>query len=199
MPTDYELALFCSCAYDLMPSGTIIDHNDLRLVIDGDMVTVRGTVLNSFENWLRDFDALPLASDFGMCHAGFLHGALNLLPLVLDRITPNYVLTGHSLGGAIVIILGAMLVRVGKPPSRLVTFEAPKAGGMQLRMPYANISVTQYRYGNDPVTDVPFLPGVYEHLRDLTNIGQRMIDPIDCHHISRTVEALKLIDSQLKS
>jgi hypothetical protein len=196
---DFKLALCAAAAYDPQPIGTIIDWHDLRVVLNNSIISVRGTVPTNLANWLRDFNMIPIACDFGYCHAGFLHGAINLFPLVSAVISGEYILLGHSLGGAVAILLGALLIQAGKPPSRLVTFEAPRVGGSRLAQMYVDREVTQYRYGNDPVTEVPFLPCVYEHLRDFDHIGKAMIDPIQCHFISRTIAELQALDKVASS
>jgi hypothetical protein len=42
---------------------------------------------------------------------------------------------------------------------------------LQPAPPLAHVPVRQYRYGDDPVPLVPWLPGVFEHMRALVQLG----------------------------
>lgn len=191
MSADLDLALAAAAAYEPDPPGTIIDHEDLRVVINDGVVAVRGNVQIGVEDWLKDFDGSK-DSEFGECHAGFLDGARGLFPMVKDALQyepQDYVMVGHGLGGGVAIILAALLIRIMMPPIRLVTFGAPQVGGSNLRKTFVGTAVTQYRCGNDPVTEATY--EYYEHLRMLTQIGQSAHDPIDCHAIIMVVAALQ--------
>ena len=191
---DYDLAVLAGDAYAASPAGKVHDWKDLRAVVyeRGELlvVTVRGTVPTSFADWERDVSGWPVMAVqhplLGHCHSGFLTGAEGLLTTLVPALAGRrYVLSGHSLGGAVAILLSAIQTTLGHPPELIVTWEAPRAGGSMLRAVLQPIPVRQYRYGDDPVTELPWLPGIYEHVREpLIHIGHPMLDPISCHSIA---------------
>lgn len=109
---------------------TFITHNDKIILI-----SIRGSA--SLDDWLRDFDArqVPIEGGIGNAHRGF-HDAY----LVARKFTEDYLLrfytngqtilvTGHSLGGAIALLLADWIKRLsGAPKVILYTFGAPRAG-----------------------------------------------------------------------
>lgn len=63
-----------------------------------------------------------------------------------------FILTGHSLGGAIALLTGAYLVHAGYEVKQIVTFGAPRVG----KLPELdNVKVTLYKNCSDPVTKIP--------------------------------------------
>jgi hypothetical protein len=192
--SDYPIAVLAGGAYSTHPAGAVFDYQHLRAVVterDGvSTVAIRGTVPTSLVDWERDVDAVCETStnwpELGPCHRGFLEGAQGIFALLAPALAGNrVVVTGHSLGGAVAVLLAAILVVWGTPPELLVTWEAPKAGGEKLRKLLARVPVRQYRYGNDPVTELPWLPGVYEHVRlPLISIGKASFNSISCHDIA---------------
>jgi hypothetical protein len=56
---------------------------------------------------------------------------------------------------------------------------------LQPTPPLAHVPVRQYRYGDDPVPLVPWLPGVFEHMRALVQIGWPALNPIADHAIAK--------------
>jgi pimeloyl-ACP methyl ester carboxylesterase len=189
---DAEGAAFCADAYAEKPAGVVYDWRDCRAVLntqaDGTVVVAfRGTVPDDLEDWLRDIDALPERVPglpaMGWCHAGFLAGGIGLLALFRDHLAgKRVVLVGHSLGGALAIIVAGLLTAADTPPALVVTFEAPRAGGMRLRQLLANVLIRQYRFGNDPITELPDMLWLYCHpAHPLTLIGHDEIEPFACH------------------
>jgi hypothetical protein len=189
--TDLALARLAAAAYDPAPAGTILDWRDCRVVLTGNVASVRGTVPDNWENWLRDFRvAGEVARDhtgLGSCPAGALDAAEALaraLPATIDT------LTGHSLGGQIAVLIAGLLAASGRVV-RLVSWDAPKAGGNALAALLGSAEVRQYRFRGSYVTDWPaFLD---RHVREpLIETGAWTPWPIEAHSISRYVGWLAL-------
>ena len=184
--TDLDLAQAASDAYKLTPMWTF---NDVHAVKMGDIISFPGTVPTNLEDWLRDFDAVPDYHHLlGWCHRGFLTGGLGLYPLVKSAIDHSTILVGHSLGGALAVIIAALAMLDGIKVSALVTFGAPRCGFHTLVNVVAPIPVRQYHDGNDPVPDVPL---GYLHVRTpLIKIGHDELDPINAHMIDKYIAAM---------
>jgi len=94
----------------------------------------------------------------GWCPAGFLKVSQKVSIKILCEIAKakmpisELVLTGHSLGGAVAMLMGAHLTKSGVPPKEIVTFGAPKCGRLKL---LDDVDVTQYRNGVDIVPKTP--------------------------------------------
>ncbi len=196
MIDDRELAALAAAAYVDAPSCAAGDvHACLTEREDALVVAFRGTVPTNWADWWRDFQAWPHAArdhpDLGPCHDGFLSGVEAiwplLRPLLVDR---RVVVTGHSLGGALALVAGALLASAGARPVQLATFGAPKAGGAKLASLLHAVPGEQYRNGNDPVPDVPAMWFVYQHTRKLNEIGAPCVDPVACHALLRYRAAL---------
>ena len=61
-------------------------------------------------------------------------------------------LTGHSLGGAVALITGALMVRDEIIPRQIVTFGAPRCGRLKI---LDQVPVSMYRHGKDIVPMIP--------------------------------------------
>lgn len=187
------LAILSGGAYSASPDGVVIDAgDDIRAVIteiDGAVaVAVRGTLITSVDNILTDLDALPVVhANLGSVPRGFLLAAMSLLPLVEAQIAGRpVVVTGHSLGGSVAILLAAML---SVPPIEVVAFEPARSGMAGIVGCMSSINGTIYRYGDDPVPEVP--PWPYRHPWNVTAIGHSMPDPISCHSIDVVIAWLQ--------
>src|SRR5262249_52940481 len=187
LPTDAELAGLCFAAYRDMPDYSVDGLQAIqRKVGDYDVIAIRGT--DSPLDFLRDLAWRPVWSDdLGMCHGGVLVGALRLGSKLKYGGRP-WIMTGHSLGGALAVGISAFLASRGKAPALLVTFGAPRFGMSKVPKLLAPVPVRQYRYGNDPVPDVPFFiwPLLrFSHARTpLIQIGKPNRDPLWCHQMS---------------
>jgi predicted lipase len=191
--SDTALCAAAAAAYTQAATIVVGDVHAVITTTDGiTTVAFRGTVPTSWLDWFRDFAAWPdrIADhpSVGCCHAGFITGAEAILPTLNAALTGPYVLTGHSLGGALAIAAGALLTDCGKPPLRLTTFGAPRVG-FGLTKVLAPIDGVRYRHGLDPIPEVPSWP--YLNDRPWTHIGQaNHLDPIGDHAISRYALAL---------
>ncbi len=195
MISDLECAKRCAATYMDAPTLPIPQTGtDCRITTEPDgsvVIAFRGSV--TAEDWARDFICAPIADrahpQLGHCHAGFLDGAESIVDEVAAAIgdKPGRV-TGHSLGGALALGVGALLVCMGKPPAAIVTFGAPRFGMAMFVKAIAATAVRQYRRGNDPVPLVPFdVPPLLQFLdaRDpLIAIGVAQSDPFACHAIA---------------
>ena len=169
----------------------------LYTIADGRRVIAIPGTKREIGEWLRDFDAWPVWDRWlGVCHRGFRDGTLELYrasPLS-DHDFAGAIICGHSLGGALAILLGAFLTAWGMRPAQIVTFGAPRCGSWKLRRLLSPIAVRSYRNGDDPVPDVPWLPGVYLHPRRQIEIGTPALDPIADHHIGAYERALGALE-----
>lgn len=193
---DADLCALAAASYDPTPAGTIIDWRDMRAVItdlNGALViTVRGTEPDSIANWERDAsiwdERCTTHPRLGLCQAGALEAAEGLLPLLLPHIAGRrLILQGHSLGGQVAIILAAMLTDMGIPVELLVTWDSPKAGGLDLMATLSPVEIRQYVFSGSAVTLYP--PVLDLHVRvPLIPIGEWTIDLIAAHSIVRADE-----------
>jgi hypothetical protein len=193
MISDLTFAQCCAATYDEPPTLPVpATGTDVRIsaVADGIVVAFRGSV--TAEDWARDFICAPVMDredpQLGLCHAGFLDGAASVVAAIAAAVGSNKCyLTGHSLGGALALGVGALLICSGKSPEAIVTFGAPRYGMAKFVAALQPIAIRQYRRGNDPVPLVPFdVPPLleFQNARDpLIAIGEAQHDPFACHAI----------------
>ena len=190
-PLDFALCGMARDAYAEAP--TLVAAGDVHAVVRDiagmPVVAFRGTVPLSWADWLRDFASWPHTDRghpaLGRCHDGFLTGALSVFP-GLQKLLPvamPYAITGHSLGGALAIVTGALMQSIGNPPLRLTTFGAPRVGiGDTLHTLLGPIAGLRFRRGDDPVPTVPAWP--YANDRDWTPVGAAGFPRIEDHMIA---------------
>jgi hypothetical protein len=135
----------------------ICHHDELILI------SVRGTS-EIWPDGLRDGDAyqVPFEEGEGKVHRGFYGGALAAYPFIVTYLDKFYsgqklLITGHSLGGAVALILSEMLRRDKRfdPDIVLYTYGAPRAGDttfINSAQPLIHHRVVNQ---NDPVPSVP--------------------------------------------
>lgn len=195
---DADLAELAVAAYTEPPtiSGAVIfrgTHALLREVDGVPVIAFRGT--DDPADFVIDALARPelaysRATGLVFVHAGFKAAAASLFPQVEAAVagSHNFVLTGHSLGGALALLVGAALRAVGKEPRLIVTFGAPKVGFGRFARALDGIEVRQYRRGNDPVPTLPLaLPLFpYRHVRlPLIQVGvEDHNNPFACHRMA---------------
>lgn len=176
MIKDYTLAQASIDAYSHHTWSTDADIEALVGWWEGEyVIAFRGTEFD-FEDILRDIRGVPwYDNDLGWCHSGFLKGARSVWPHVKREIqdNPPYVLTGHSLGGALALIVGAMMVKNETPPKLIVTFGAPRPAFGHLGDILKDVEIRQYKHGNDCVTSHPWPLWGFRHPRDLIQVDDK--------------------------
>ena len=199
--TDAELCAYSADTYSAKPNGLVLSATDdlCAVVYPGSVIAIRGTEIDDLPNLLLDIEAMPeISSDCplaGRCHNGFSLSAQHLFPLIYPHAIAGGIITGHSLGGAIALALAVRLIDVGLTPSLVVTWEAPRYGGLVLRnrMIGAGIVGRQYRQVGDLVTQVPWWGGVYEDTYDpLIIVGEPTDNLLARHSIDRLNAWIKL-------
>ncbi|AVD83615.1 lipase [Pseudomonas sp. SWI6] len=98
------------------------------------LIAIRGT--NEAADFLRDVDALqvPFEQGEGRVHRGFYESALKVFDFAMSYLdqfdySKKLIICGHSLGGAVALILAEMLRRSpSKFTIQLYTYGAPRAG-----------------------------------------------------------------------
>lgn len=176
-----------------------------------DLLAFRGT--ETIDDWAHDlFFKRATVYDhpqLGSVHAGFAAQMGEFYQQFLPIYDGSLTITGHSLGGARALILGAMLTAVGREPYRIVTFGAPRPGYQQLADVLAPVKIIQYRNGtgamrsdgssHDLVTDMPLhIPVVapFVHVREpLIDLSapppaEDALGPFAWHHMSLYLDAI---------
>lgn len=163
----------------------VIDEDDFRVYV------FRGSM--SRADWYRDLTVVPqFHGQLGTVHAGFLRSVESIW-----ADTPaegNIIITGHSLGGAQALLLGALFVAGGRPPKKITTFGSPSVGfkfANKLATLLLSIPGFDYRNADDPV---PTILSLYEHPRPLFQLGKVWDDlhVIEDHNIRKYRESLLL-------
>lgn len=197
--TDLDLARQCADAYESLGALYGRDGCDnIRASVVPGGLAFRGS--SDPRDWLIDLIALPFIGSalaglrqatgqnwgkLGVVHEGFMMAAESIYPAVPKK--PGLILTGHSLGGALAVVVGALLAVDGYPPSLIVTFGAPRAG-YSLRDALKGIPVRQYRAGVDPVPMLPWDP--YQHVSHLISLDVETLNPLANHDIECYIGAL---------
>ncbi len=195
MISDVECVGACAATYLQPPTLPVpASGATVRITTAADRVTFivafRGSV--TVQDWLRDFFFAPVEvrdhPQLGRCHAGFLDDAESIADAVAGAVRGRpFMLTGHSLGGALAVGVAGLLLCAGVAAQAVVTFGAPRFGMARFAALLQSCAVRQYVRGNDPVPTVPFdVPPEWQFLdtRDPPiRIGKAQADPFACHHI----------------
>ena len=195
------LAGLAAAAYASPPTFHAGDVGAVLTQQDGvTVLAVRGTRPGSLSDWLRDLDVMPRWDRLlGWCHQGFLDGADGIFSVAHEAMetSPSLVLTGHSMGGAIALLLAARMGVLGLARRMAtVTFGAPRAGTDELARCLSGYGVILFRNGDDPVPTVPLrmppeLPvPEYRQPAIVRMVGLPSGDPIADHEIARYVAAV---------
>jgi Lipase (class 3) len=143
--------------------------------------------------WLRAEDHETLDhSSLGFLHEGFHFEATTILPRIALMVQGrDYALTGHSLGAALALLHGGLLINDGHPPTKIGVFAPMRIGGEQFVKTVTSVPFIASRFGNDPVPMVPpALEPTFPYRQvPLMQVGQRRFIPFDCHHIDNYVAA----------
>ncbi len=205
MMTDAAFAQLAAATYTVAPTITGQGFDQSISVVLGadpdnalDLIGFPGS--RTEDDWARDFEAIPAKdhktvqhASLGWVHAGFLAAAMSVYPQIKGAITRPSALYGHSLGGALALLVGALLRVDGVVPvERIVTFGAPRVGLDDYVRALEGVAIDQYRYGNDIV---PQVPTFLMHARPLINVGAPRIDFLSCHHITNYVGAVTALDA----
>ena len=165
------------CEYDLLPR-------------DGEVVVVMpGTNPQDAFDWIRDARAWPRRFPVvGLCHSGFGAGGTAVAARALAALkgeTRLITVTGHSLGGALAVIVAAWLIKAGYR-ARVVTFGAPRAAFCLNRalgrIVHEAGELIEYRRAGDPVPHLP-MRTFYRHLTPGVALGVAQPEPIANHAI----------------
>lgn len=145
--------------FDVAGTTALLIAND-----EAAIVAFRGTETDALEDWLTDARIRFTPFPGGRVHVGF-HAALAEVdaailaalaePAVRDL--PLWV-TGHSLGGALAVLLAARLLTDGRAIRGLYTFGQPRVGDGDFAAHYEPALAGRYfRFlnGNDPVPRLP--------------------------------------------
>jgi len=207
IPSDGELVRYAAATYlpEAQPFIEDIDHS-IRVFLttrqDGlNVFAIEGT--HSPLGWALDFFGLRTEDQQGFEHAtlGWLHGgfydaAVAALPrLALEAVRGPYVITGHSLGAALALLIGGLLIQDEKlgvsHPIKICAFAPPRVGGKLFVETVMTVPLSAYRFGNDPVPEIPIaLPGFPYEQVPLIEIGSPKLDPFACHSIANYVAAV---------
>ena len=162
-----EISDICHRAY----FDRTFEEANIEVLIERNVIAFRGT--DEPMDAVRDLRIFPLwTKELGWCPAGFLKASKRLITKVMSEcwtrgIKPeDMILTGHSLGGACALIVGALMVRDEFYPSEIVTFGAPRCGRLKI---LDNTAVTMYRHGRDIV---PLLPPLMRRHKPNKRFGQ---------------------------
>jgi hypothetical protein len=139
-------------------------------------IAVRGS--DNSVNWDLDMDTRGERDKAAgiMLHAGFRQAAEAVWTDVRPRLRPGYTtfITGHSLGGAVAVILGMYMRDAGVKVGGIYTFGQPKVTNLAGAEAYATLPLIRVIYQNDIVSLVPadFTGGttLFAHLGTAVNI-----------------------------
>jgi pimeloyl-ACP methyl ester carboxylesterase len=135
--------------------GLVLDHpNFLVLAFTGSQTR---------RDWLSNLDMRKVLTPFGGVHSGFLRSFREIQREVLPYIwalsiaDKPIVICGHSRGGALAILLAAILQHRGTPVHSVYTFGSPKVGGADFAECWIRTGIPLYPLinGRDVVPSLP--------------------------------------------
>ena len=173
MISHQDLSHYCAESY----RESDFEEANIEVIVRENVFAFRGT--DEPKDAIRDLRILPLwTRELGWCPAGFLRASKRLVNKVTSVCLERDIdhkkieLTGHSLGGAVALIVGALMTRDEIPPLQIVTFGAPRCGRLKI---LDGVPVTQYRNGKDVVPLVPPLMRRHDKLLELGRPGDSWI------------------------
>lgn len=129
------------------------------------IVVVRGTIRHHLPHWIVDLNFIPQRhSRTGLVHSGFYSEMLKVWPevdyAVRSRLKPHskIFITGHSMGGAVAMLLAEMLSYNGHRITDLITFGQPKTGSRKFCDHINSLADFRYHRVVNNVDLVPMLP-----------------------------------------
>lgn len=141
------------------------DTNKVQYII------TRGS--SNLENWIKDAEyTKTLDTKTGIyIHSGFLESAIEIYNNILSDLNTGYTtyLTGHSLGGAITVVLHLYLLKDGFNITQSVTFGQPQITNYDGVCKYRSIPLLRVVNKKDlvpllpPLTSVSSEDGAYRH------------------------------------
>lgn len=173
MTSHQYLSRLCAESY----TKSNFEEADIEVIAErslegGGVFAFRGT--DEVSDIARDLRVLPWwTPGIGWVPRGFLLAgkrlALKCVSHCLEKgyDTSRIELTGHSLGGAVALIVGSLLKRDEISPRQIVTFGAPRCGRLKV---LDDVHVTCYRNGKDIV---PLLPPIFRRHCKLLQHGER--------------------------
>lgn len=199
-------ALLCYESYHV--HNHVVDNIEFKHsdFLNHQTLAFRGTSRNRGKRgWLgllwdivSDIRFLPRTdTDYGLGRhpAGFLEAAEDIVEYIhfddnpIDPYKPTH-LTGHSMGGAVLLIAAPVLMAHGMNIESVTTFGAPNVGALP-ELPGVKISCI--KNGRDIVTSVPpFYGDSYE----TTVIGIEEKGFIEDHYLMSYIEAITTIDKR---
>ncbi|MBP2656004.1 MAG: triacylglycerol lipase [Firmicutes bacterium] len=139
-------------------------------------IVTRGS--SNLENWIKDAEYIKTLDDkTGIyMHSGFLESAIEIYDNISSDLNTEYItyLTGHSLGGAITVILHLYLLKDGFTIKQSVTFGQPMITNYAGVCEYRSIPLLRVVNKKDlipllpPLTLVSSETGAYRHLGEET-------------------------------
>lgn len=165
------------------------------------VLSFRGTARNGRSWWsifrdiLTDINCVPKKTRIGVVPAGFYRAGRRIYDDIASELFDKsfpVLITGHSLGGAVALVVAGLLTLRGYNVEGVVTFGSPRVGKLKV---LDNVPIRQYKNGGDPIT---ILPPFYKHQRDIINIGGcKTVPSISDHFIDNYI--LSLEDSRVCS
>lgn len=147
----------------LAPTVKDVPASEVRFFVTTDdaartqLIAVRGT--SNLANARVDAEFLPEPDEkLGIhLHRGFAVAAREILGELPANLKKDYAttITGHSLGGAIAVILGMYLDADGYRVESIVTFGQPKVTNVAGSIRYHDLPLLRFVNEGDPVADVP--------------------------------------------
>ena len=132
---------------------------------DGIIVSCRGTEPTKFSDILADLKTYPIRHPRnGRVHRGFYDYSMKVYDEILDIVqknrknNENVYVVGHSLGGAMAVLIAEALTNDGIPVKELRTYGQPRVGNRLFRQHLEGCDIGAYiRYvnNNDIVPSVP--------------------------------------------
>jgi hypothetical protein len=211
LPTDLELCEAAAATYvpEAVPFCEVLGSSMALFTTtreDG-LVTIAVEGSHDTINWAVDFCSLVAEPRYGLNHPnlGFVHAAFySSAELALPKILPlaekgPVALAGHSLGAIEALMLGAMLTVRNLPPVKIGAFAPPRGGGAQFVRIATSVPFCAYRYGEDPVPEVPLtIPPLFPYqqvplvqLPGPTSGSLSLSARLACHHIANYVAGVK--------
>lgn len=149
---NYELDLYHTIA-DIQMSFFLATSDTQQLQV----ISVRGT--SNVENAMVDIALRLLADDKTgtRLHQGFAYAAQQIYAQLQARLNPDYRIrtTGHSLGGAVALILAMYMDADGFNVERVVTFGQPKVTNLPGATSMQHLDITRVVTPDDLVPLVP--------------------------------------------